>query len=124
MNKEGEQKYGSPLRLVRGDAPRGRGPTVRTADDLWLDREMRRAWVRLVRPDGQVPETRGLRAVRDGEQHPWRVIGRRLREARAEDVGRERVKEVLAVLDEFVDRLYDQRTPPPGAPGMRLKKAA
>lgn len=70
-----------------------------------LDRAMHDAFVRLFDPNGLVP-SRGVQEIREGRQAPWRILARRLMEARQAHVPREHVKGIVAALDRWIDELY------------------
>lgn len=98
------KKYGN-LRLERGTlyAQRPRGAQVAT--DWRLDREMASAFAAIHGQDGAVP-SRGIYDIREGYQHPWRTLARRIREARAKNAPKEQVIGVLRVFEVWIDELY------------------
>lgn len=112
------EKY-VPLELVRGDQwgkpnrKRGRSP-----QQLRLDRRMHDAFLRMVTPEGLVP-SRGIQAVRQHEQAPWRILARRIEEARQAGVPKAAVKQVIRTLDHWAEELFgpDQSSgnPNPGS---------
>jgi hypothetical protein len=92
------------LRVVKG----GRYAKMRavSSGDFRLDREMTDAFISLHTPSGTVPSD-AISDIRRGRQHPWRCLARRIREAKAGKVSKESVKELVRVLDRFVDEVYD-----------------
>jgi hypothetical protein len=92
------------MRVVKG----GRYARMREVSpsiDFGLDREMVTAFVCLHTPEGNVP-SEAIYEIRRGRQHPWRYFARRIREARAQSVPKEAVKELVAVLDRYVEEIY------------------
>lgn len=100
------REKGSGLRVVRG----GRYAKTRlsSAADFSLDREMVDCFIALHTPDGFVP-SHAIYEIRRGRQHPWRYLARRIREARAQSVPKDSVKELIRVLDRFVEEVYAER---------------
>lgn len=72
-----------------------------------LDREMHGAFTAVRGADGCAP-SRAFYEIRRHSQHPWRLIARRVREARAAGAPREQVKEITRVLEQYIDQLYDE----------------
>lgn len=77
--------------------PRRRRTVVADPQLHQVDREMVAAFARLEGADGTVP-SKGIYKIRAGEQHPWRVLWRRLREASTK---RSDPSAVLAVIRTF-----------------------
>lgn len=71
-----------------------------------LDREMHAAFVQLEGKDGTVP-SEAIYEVRRFRQKPWAYLARRISEAREADAPIEQVKEIVRVLDLYVDKLYN-----------------
>lgn len=84
------------------------GARRRASTEIRLDRRMHTAFAQVTGADGNVP-SKGVYKVRAGEQHPWRVLSRRMKEARAAGAPRE---QLLAILEEMkawiVDDLYGE----------------
>lgn len=82
----------------------------RASVEIRLDRRMHTVFARVVGEDGTVP-SKGIYKVRGGEQHPWRVLSRRMKEARAAGAPKE---VLLAILEEMklwvVEDLYAGET--------------
>lgn len=65
-------------------------------------------------PDGTVPN-KAFYDVRERKQHPWRLLGRRLREARQERVPKEQVAPIAKVIADYIDSLYEDMNPHGGS---------
>lgn len=91
------------LRLIRG----ARYGCLRdvAGSDWELDREMKDAFVAMYGEDGSVP-SEAIYDIRRGRQAPWRVLARRIREARAMGVPKEQVHAVVHVLEGYVESVY------------------
>lgn len=100
------------LSLMRG----GKYGSLRESpvSDWQLDREMKDAFVGMYGEDGTVP-SEAIYDIRRGRQMPWRVLGRRIREARASGVPIEQVKQVIRVLDTYVEGVYATNEKRPAA---------
>lgn len=79
----------------------------KTARPLALDREMHGVFTTIHGVDGCVPST-AFYEIRRHRQHPWRLLARRVREARAAGAPREQVKEIAHVLGAYIDQLYEE----------------
>ena len=100
-----EQKYGA-FRVVRGGQyGQPRQSRVRLPIEHQLDRHMRDAFIAMLADDGTVP-SRGIKAVRNDEQWPWRIIARRIIEARERNVEQSAVLRIAHVLEGFIRHLY------------------
>lgn len=75
------------------------------SDDFDLDREMVDAFVSMHTPEGTVP-SQAISDVRRFRQRPWRYLARRIREARARSVPIDEVRQLVRVLDLYIDRIY------------------
>jgi hypothetical protein len=71
-----------------------------------LDRAMHSAFVSVHGADGNVP-SEAIYEIRRGRQHPWRLLGKRLREMREAETPIEQAKEIVKALDLYVDNLYN-----------------
>lgn len=109
MRTSGAIKYRN-FEVVRGGLSplrgRRRGRRMRTAAEIVLDHELRTAFVAIEGRAGTVP-SEGIQKIREGEQHPWRVLARRLVEAHAAGASHAQVRRVAVALVGWVDRLYD-----------------
>lgn len=74
---------------------------------LKLDAGMHDAFVRLHGSDGCVPSY-AFYEIRRHRQHPWRLLARRVQEARRAGAPREQVKEIAHVLERYIDQIYDE----------------
>lgn len=72
-----------------------------------LDREMHGVFTGIHGDNGCVPST-AFYEIRRHRQHPWRLLARRVREARAANAPREQVKAIVHVLEQYIDKLYDE----------------
>jgi hypothetical protein len=75
------------------------------AADYDLDQLMLDAFIGLQGADGTVP-SEGIADVRRLRQRPWRYLGRRIREARSQEVPKESVKQIARALDDYIERVY------------------
>lgn len=74
---------------------------ARTTSEINLDRRMHTAFARVTDAKGNVP-CRGVYKIRAGEQHPWRVLSRRLQEARDAGASKEQLLEILVEMERWV----------------------
>lgn len=75
--------------------------------DAGLDREMHSAFTVIHGEDGCVPST-AFYEIRRHRQHPWRLLARRVTEARQAGAPKEQVKGIVHVLEHYIDQLYDE----------------
>lgn len=95
------------LELVEGNRRRRTYGAKSLNEERLLDREMHSAFTQVHGEDGTVPSD-AIYDVRRGLQKPWRYLGRRLREMRDAGTDIEQAKEIVRVLDLFVDHLYGE----------------
>ena len=93
-----DRKYGN-LTVSDGGLAGRRGPEVE------LERAIRARFVAMRGKDGKVPG-RAFYEIACGVQNPWRVLARRIQEARRRRVPREQVQGIVDEIDRYVDRLY------------------
>lgn len=67
---------------------------------------MHEAFVQIHGADGSVP-SEAIYDVRRGRQFPWRKLAKRIREAHYAETPIDQVKEIVRVLDCFIDDLYE-----------------
>lgn len=98
-------KYGT-LRLIRG-GQYGKPNRKRPPSDKekQLDSRMHGAFLRLVTDEGIVA-SRGIQEVREHRQAPWRILARRIWEAKQAGVPKGEVKAVLDTLGAWADELW------------------
>lgn len=98
--------------IVRGGLyARRPGRRTRTAEEWRLDRELMSAFAAIHGEDGTVP-SKGIYHIREGVQHPWRVLARRFIEARQAGAPKDQLKAVLNVMALWIDdTLYNDRQP-------------
>jgi hypothetical protein len=70
-----------------------------------LDKAMHSAFVSMQGADGTVPSD-AIYDIRRHRQRPWSCLARRITEAHAADTPIEQVKEIVRVLDLYIDNLY------------------
>lgn len=78
------------------------GPRRRASAEIRLDRRVQGVFARLEGADGNVP-SRGVYKIRAGEQHPARVIARRLVEAKEAGTAPERIADVAREIVRWVE---------------------
>lgn len=107
---EVSESRGRPtLHVLRGHSTmrgRRRGRRVLTAAELYLDREMQTAFVSWAGRTGTVP-SEAVQKIREGLQHPWRVLARRFVEAHAAGVPLPIVLRIVRTLESWLRQLYD-----------------
>lgn len=115
MGTTNNQKQGS-LTLARGGlyATRKGRTEGRVQPDWKLDREMADAFAGITGEDGSVP-SKGIYAIRDRSQHPWRVLWRRFLEARTANAPLEQALAPIRVLEMRVRELYGEAAKPKSA---------
>lgn len=107
MNAEGSKKRES---LTISDG--GRAQIRRTHAETELDRTLRALFVAMCGKDGRTLN-RNYANVACGHTAPWRMLVRRLREAKAARHDRHTypiAKQAVKELDRYVDRLYGKDT--------------
>lgn len=109
MDGDGEDKYG----IIRGGqyAKRAIARKVEVSGpEFWkLDTDMQAAFTALEGSDGTVP-SRGVYEIRAHRQRPWRVLARRIREARDAGVPKHRVIGVVRTLEMWIMDLYEKES--------------
>lgn len=109
MSQQGSRKYGN-LTLERGDLYAKRPAKAVAPVDPWLDREMQAVFANLHGEGGAIP-SRPIYEAGEGYQWPWRRMGQRIREARAGRTPVEKVKQIVRVLDQYIDAQYRDDQP-------------
>lgn len=111
MAGQRKQKYGQHEMDRRGR----RGSAQRTPAELRLDDRYRRAFCRLVTPEGRVP-SRAVQEIREGKQAPWRPNARRVLELLDAGMATTEIKAVvLGEMDRWIDEEADARRRRPAA---------
>lgn len=91
--------------MATGDGTKKGNLRARSPEEL-LDIEVAAAFAQLRGAKGEVP-AKPFYKIAEGEQHPTRVMARRIREARAARVAREEIaRAVLAPLRRYIERKY------------------
>ena len=105
MDDDGNNKWAN-LSIEDGGTARER----RTQAEVQLERDLRALFVALCGKDGKALN-RNYANVAKGHTRPWRVLVRRIKEARAQRApnGYEHSKAVARRLGAFIDDLYDRR---------------
>lgn len=103
MPKQASKKYENDgrLTLLRG----GQYGAHRASAEVELERKMRAQFVRM-RSEAERSPGRAYDAIAADEQHPWRVLARRIREARAAKVPRSAVQEMVDEIEQYVNAVY------------------
>jgi hypothetical protein len=105
MPNQPEQKKENFLVLFQS----ARRSVPRKSAEIRLDKRMRSAFAEIVGEDGTVP-SKGLYAARAGDQHPSRIIGRRLVEAKEANTPLDRALAPIKELERWVrEDLYGQK---------------
>lgn len=76
--------------------------------DQWLKREMQAAFAALYLDDDDANVAPSIYAAAEGYGWPWRGLEKAVRRAKRGNMKREKVKALVATLDRFVDRVYDE----------------
>lgn len=102
-------KNGNLLHVVRGGlyASRPVRVTAKTVADWRLDEEMATAFAGITGENGTVP-SKGIYDIRDRSQHPWRVLARRFKEARAAKAELDQALAPVRVLETWVRNLWNE----------------
>jgi hypothetical protein len=103
------EKYGQ-FSVVRGGRYGRQALRTRTTGEFRLDDAMHTAFCQLTTLAGTVP-SRGVQEVRERKQFPWRILARRIVEARMQEVPKERVRAVIHALEEFLEAQYEDDGP-------------
>lgn len=80
----------------------------RCSAEVSLERAIRARFVAMRGKNGKVPG-RAFYEIACGAQNPWRVLARRIREARRQRVPREQVDGVIREIDNYVAALYGKQ---------------
>lgn len=96
--------YGTP----RGGRKKKGAAMAMTAAEFRLDQQMHSAFCALNAPDGTVP-SEGVQLIREHRQWPWRVLGRRLREAVNAGVTSGQLYEITHELNLYIAYLLRER---------------
>jgi len=113
MNDSGDQKKTKmqpTLGVVRGGRYATRPMRTFSTAEFRLDREMQAAFSAIYGEDETVPSV-GIYKIRKHDQHPWRVLARRILEARAANAPKDQLRGVLKVFETWVDGLYNEQQP-------------
>lgn len=107
MDAKGSQKKPN-LGLLHGGRYAQRPMRTFTTAEFRLDREMQSAFAAIHGEDDTVP-SEGIYKIRKHEQHPWRVLARRIIEARNANAPKEQLEGVLKVFATWVNELYQEQ---------------
>jgi hypothetical protein len=107
-NMDASRREKNGIALVRGGQYAKRPVAAKTSADWKLDTEMASAFAGITGEDGSVP-SKGIYCIRDRSQHPWRVLSRRFKEAKAANAPLDQVLAPVRVLELWVRELYGEQ---------------